>query len=270
MDELFPKLKLETVLDCVTIISQVCRLHLEPNKIMKYFDSMTRRLFLKLSGGLLFLAGMAYSLLASFIKSLQVRTVEKDTFKFDSATGVIAWEGNRKEEYRLTVNGLVRKSAAFSYRDLRSLAQVEQVSDFHCVEGWSVQDLKWGGIRFREIMNRVEADPQATHVVFHSLGKTDSTPKGQDHYIESLPIRELLHPDREILLALRMNGDPLPQEHGAPLRLIAPFDLGYKSIKFISRIEFARSSRPGWWTLANPIYPVVARVPANRLRKTPK
>ena len=237
---------------------------------MKFLGKMTRRSFLKLSGGVAFLAGMTSSLFASFIDSLQVRTVEKDAFKFDPAAGVISWKANKKEEYRLIIDGLVKKSAAFSYRELKSLPQVEQVSDFHCVEGWSVQDIRWGGIRFREIMSRVEAEPRATHVVFHSLGKTSSTPRGQDHYIESLPLSELLQPDREILLVLHMNGNPLPGEHGAPLRLIAPFDLGYKSIKFIARIEFAQSARPGWWTLANPIYSAVARVPANRLRKKSK
>jgi DMSO/TMAO reductase YedYZ molybdopterin-dependent catalytic subunit len=51
------------------------------------------------------------------------------------------------------------------------------------------------------------------------------------------------------------------------LRLIAPYDLAYKSIKFVTRIEFTQKARPGWWTLANPIYPMEARVPNSRLRK---
>jgi DMSO/TMAO reductase YedYZ molybdopterin-dependent catalytic subunit len=64
-----------------------------------------------------------------------------------------------------------------------------------------------------------------------------------------------------------MNDSHLPEEHGAPLRLIAPYNLAYKSIKFISRIEFFRGEQPGWWTLANSIYSIEARVPAQRLRK---
>ena len=207
------------------------------------------------------------SVFAFFVKSLLVRTVEKDTFKFNAMTGLIEWKTNKTEEYRLSVDGSVKNPRSFSYKDLKSFPQIEQVSDFHCVEGWSVQDLVWEGFRFQEIMNRVEPEPKATHIVFHSFGTTGSAPKGQRHYIESLPISELLDPEREIILALNMNRNPLPEDHGGPLRLIAPYDLGYKSIKYISRIEFAQGARPGWWTLANPIYEIEARVPANRLRK---
>jgi DMSO/TMAO reductase YedYZ molybdopterin-dependent catalytic subunit len=230
-------------------------------------EGFTRRLFLKIAGGLLFMAHNPSSVFASFINRLLIRTVENDTFKFNAKTGLIEWNAGRKEEYRLAIDGLVKEPRNFSYRDLKSLPQIEQVSDFHCVEGWSVQDIKWGGFRFKDVMNQVQPKPQATHIVFHSLGKTSSTPQGQDHYIESLPINELIDPKREILVVLSMNNNPLPEEHGAPLRLIAPYDLGYKSIKFVARMEFAQKARPGWWTLANPIYPMEARVPAPRLRK---
>jgi DMSO/TMAO reductase YedYZ molybdopterin-dependent catalytic subunit len=232
-----------------------------------YIKAITRRLFLKIAGGLLFMAGVPSSVYAFFVESLRVRTVEKGSFKFNTKMGLIEWEGGKKEDYRLVVDGLVKDKKSFSYQDLKSLPQVEQVSDFHCVEGWSVQDIKWGGFRFKEILSQVEPEPRAKDIVFHSFGKTGSAPEGQDHYIESFPISELLDPEREILFVLNMNNNPLPEEHGAPLRLIAPYDLAYKSIKFISRIEFSRVQRPGWWTLANPIYTIKARVPDNRLRK---
>ncbi|MCX8070560.1 MAG: molybdopterin-dependent oxidoreductase, partial [Thermodesulfovibrionales bacterium] len=57
------------------------------------------------------------------------------------------------------------------------------------------------------------------------------------------------------------------RDSGAPLRVISPFDLAYKSIKFVHRIEFDKSPRDGWWTIANPIYPQNAPVPKDRLRK---
>jgi DMSO/TMAO reductase YedYZ molybdopterin-dependent catalytic subunit len=165
------------------------------------------------------------------------------------------------------VDGLIEEKKSYSYRDLAAFPQIEQVSDFHCVEGWSVQDIRWRGIRFSEILRQVAPKPQAEYVVFHSFGKTSDAPKGQEHYIESFPIKELIDPQRNILLALSMNQDPLPVDHGAPLRLIAPYDLGYKSIKYIARIEFTREAKPGWWTLANSMYPMEARVPAGRLGK---
>ena len=232
-----------------------------------FIKDTTRRLFLKIAGGIIFMSGVPSSVYAFFIERLPERTVEKGNFKFNAGTSQIEWEWGKKEQYRLVVDGLVKEEKVFSYEELKSFPQIDQVSDFHCVEGWSVKDIRWGGFRFREIMSRIEPLPKVTHVVFHSFGKTGSAPKGQDHYIESFPISELLEPEREIILVLRMNNNPLPEEHGAPLRLIAPYDLAYKSIKFISRIEFGLGERPGWWTLANPIYTIEARVPANRLRK---
>jgi DMSO/TMAO reductase YedYZ molybdopterin-dependent catalytic subunit len=220
-----------------------------------------------MAGGLLFMANVPSSIYAYFVKKLPERTVERDRFTFNARKGLIEWKEGKQEEYRLTVDGLVKEARTFSYRDLQSIPQSEQISDFHCVEGWSVPDIQWSGFQFKDILRLVEAKPQATHIVFHSFGKTSSSPDGQDHYIESFPISELVDPGREILLVLNMNQHPLPEEHGAPLRLIAPYDLAYKSIKFITRIEFAKDVRPGWWTLANPIYSIEARVPGERLRK---
>ncbi len=227
---------------------------------------ITRRAFLKLTGGTAVMASIPSSAYSSNIEALPVRTVEKDRFEFDPVNGFIEWE-KKKEPFNLIVNGLVKKPRSFSYPDIKSFPQVEQVSDFHCVEGWSVKDLKWGGFRFKEILNRIEPNRDATHVLFHSFGITGSSPKGQSHYIESFPLSELLDPGREILLTLTADNRPLPEENGGPLRLIAPYDLAYKSIKFVSRIEFIKGERPGWWTLANPIYTTVARVPASRLRR---
>jgi len=228
---------------------------------------VTRRLFLKLAGGFISMASVSSSMGGFFIKSLPVRTVERTKFKFNTKDGFIEWQQKPKEKYTLTVDGLVREPKSYSYADITSFPQVEQVSDFHCVEGWSVKDLRWRGFRFSEIMNGIALQKDATHVLFHSLGTTESSPHGQSHYIESFPVSELIDAGREILLAHTMNGSPLPEEHGSPLRLITPYDLAYKSIKFISRIEFIKGKRAGWWTLANPIYAIEARVPKSRLRQ---
>jgi DMSO/TMAO reductase YedYZ molybdopterin-dependent catalytic subunit len=232
-----------------------------------WIRKLSRRLFFKTASGLIFMTKASSSISASFVEKLFVRTVEEDQFKFDAATGQIEWNERRREQYRLVVDGLIKEKRSFSYGDLKAFRQIEQVSDFHCVEGWSVPDIRWGGFRFSEILNRVAPKPQAACVVFHSFGKTSAAPQGQEHYIESVPISELIDPERDILLVLSMNQNSLTEDHGAPLRLIAPYDLGYKSIKFITRIEFAREARPGWWTIANPMYPMEAKVPAGRLRK---
>ena len=72
---------------------------------------------------------------------------------------------------------------------------------------------------------------------------------------------------KECLLALSLDGKPLSHDHGAPLRVVSPYDLAYKSSKFVTRIHFSKSREPGWWTLANPVYPSEAPVPKSRLRQ---
>lgn len=226
-----------------------------------------RRLFLKgvsLAG---LFACLPRAVWSFFVDELQVRTEEKENFRFDPKRGSIEWTGKASEPYYLVVGGLVGQPARLSYADLRSLPLVKQVSDFHCVEGWSVKDIVWEGFRFDEIVKRVKPEPDARYVIFHALGETSSRPQGLGHYRECLSLKELLEPKNSCLLALSMNGRLLPHDHGAPLRCIVPFHLGYKGTKFVSRIEFTDRSEPGWWTLANPVYPVDAPVPEERLRR---
>jgi len=232
------------------------------------FRSYGRRMFIKAVTGIGFLASFASTLLAYFVAKLDVRTVEAVSFSFESDSGNILWkEGNKREPYFLIVDGLVENALKLPYPSLAKLPQISQTSDFHCVEGWSVKDIVWGGIRFEEVVRIAKPATEARYVVFHSLGETESAPRGQRHYIECLSVQDLMNPQKECLLALTMDGKPLPQEHGAPMRVIAPYDLGYKSIKFVYRIEFVKEEVPGWWTLANPIYPMHAPVPASRLRR---
>jgi DMSO/TMAO reductase YedYZ molybdopterin-dependent catalytic subunit len=227
-----------------------------------------RRLFLKVSAGIAALVAIPKWVWAVFVDALQVRTEEADTFRFDHKTGAVRWTSAKKEEpYYLTIDGLIEKPVKLSYSDLKALPQITQTSDFHCVEGWSVKDIRWGGFRFGELLKKVKVKPESKYVVFHSLGKTGSPAGGLDHYVESFSIEELLDPAKERMLALSMNGQPLPHDHGAPLRVVCPHDLGYKGSKFVTRVEFARERQPGWWTLANPVYPPEAPVPKDRLRK---
>jgi DMSO/TMAO reductase YedYZ molybdopterin-dependent catalytic subunit len=226
-----------------------------------------RRLLIRLLGVSSVLLSVPSLLHAFFINSFLVRSVEKDTFRFEPETGTIYWKGTGKREpFRMTVDGLVEEPVRFTYEDLLGLPQTAQVSDFHCVEGWSVKDVSWKGIRFEEIIKRVKPKADAEYAMFHALGETASPAAGLTHYIESFPVRELLDPKKACLLALVQGGKPLSHDHGAPCRVVSPFDLAYKGIKYVTRIEFSRQQRPGWWTLANPIYPMEAPVPADRLR----
>jgi DMSO/TMAO reductase YedYZ molybdopterin-dependent catalytic subunit len=230
-------------------------------------SSFGRRLFLKALGLFTILLGIPSTLKAFFVEEFYIRTVERDTFRFDPKTGVVRWKGKKDEPYNLSIEGLVEQTLKLSYDDLLALPKSHQISDFHCVEGWSVADNNWGGFRFQEIVRRARPRVGADYAVFYSLGETTDKPHGQSCYLESHLVKDLLDPKKECLMTLQMGDTPLPHDHGAPLRLIAPYSLGYKNIKYIYRIEFARQPRPGWWTLANPIYPMQAPVPVDRLRK---
>ena len=114
---------------------------------------------------------------------------------------------------------------------LDGLPRVEQVSDFHCVTTWSHRSLRWGGVRFADFYEQVVV-PQARPLANATL----LILRGQDGARTSLLLEDLLVQD--VLLADTLDERPLTVEHGAPLRLVAPAQYGYKSVKHLSRIEF--------------------------------
>lgn len=113
---------------------------------------------------------------------------------------------------------------------LDGLPWVEQVSDFHCVTTWSRRAVRWGGVRFIDFYERVIA-PQAQPVA----DARTFILRGQDGARTTMLLEDLLAPD--VLIATTLDGAPLPVEHGAPMRLVAPAHYGYKSVKHLSRIE---------------------------------
>jgi DMSO/TMAO reductase YedYZ molybdopterin-dependent catalytic subunit len=117
---------------------------------------------------------------------------------------------------------------------LASLPRVEQTSDFHCVTTWSKRGLRWSGVRFADFYREVAVARAGV-----SADDRFVVLRAQDRAHTSLPLDDLLAPD--VLLADRLDGQPLPIAHGAPLRLVAPSHYGYKSIKHLNRIEFRRS-----------------------------
>lgn len=231
----------------------------------------SRRTLLKLLAAAAVLSGAALwgllpaSAREAFAKRFPTRTVEKNTFRFDPARGEVVWKDGRRESFQLLLDGLVETPVRLSYAELRALPRISRRADFHCVEGWSVLDAPWGGVAFPELFARVRPKAQARFAVFHSLGETDPV-GGLTHYVECLPLAELLNPAQGSLLALELDGAPLTDARGAPARVISPFDQAYKSIKFVTRVEFTDQAVPGWWTRANPIYPPHAPVGKRRLR----
>ncbi|HWQ92047.1 MAG TPA: molybdopterin-dependent oxidoreductase [Clostridia bacterium] len=152
----------------------------------------------------------------------------RDDWKRQAATGF--------REYRLKVGGLVERPAEFSLADLARLGNTEQITMHHCIQGWS-GIAQWSGVPMKTILECVRPKPEARTVVFYSFG--DGLYGGA--YYDTQSIENVLKP--QCLLATHMNGQPLPDIYGAPLRLRVENQLGYKMVKWIERIEFVKSEK---------------------------
>ena len=137
--------------------------------------------------------------------------------------------------WHLEVYGEVEKPTTFSFEELKTEPRVVSVSDFHCVEGWSILNNKWEGIPFKAIAEIVKPKGNAVYVTFEC----------DDDYTTSLPLSELL--EDNVLLAYKLNDKPLPPERGGPLRLIIPSKYAYKSPKWIRKIKFTSKHELGYW-----------------------
>jgi DMSO/TMAO reductase YedYZ molybdopterin-dependent catalytic subunit len=155
--------------------------------------------------------------------------------------------------WELEVKGLVKSPKTFSFADVLELPRTDQVTDFHCVEGWSVYDVPWNGIQLSELLAQAGPLPAATHVNFRTVG---------EKYNESLPLSVAL--ESKTLLAYGVGGSTIPFAHGFPLRVVIPRLLGYKNAKYIHRIELAETPLHGYWIKAG--YPYAGEVPQQRLR----
>ena len=132
--------------------------------------------------------------------------------------------------YRLIVDGAVEHPYAYSLSQLHALPQQRQITRHDCVEGWSVV-CEWQGVRLAALLASAVPRRDAKYVVFRTFDTdSDGTP-----YYESLSMQQAAHP--QTLLALRQNGRPIEVDRGAPVRLTVPTQLGYKSAKWVARIE---------------------------------
>ena len=108
--------------------------------------------------------------------------------------------------------------------------------DFQCVTGWRVRDVPWSGVLLSDLLTKAQADRTAAAVHFSSFDGV---------YTESLTMSQAHRSD--MLIATHMYGQPIPQEHGAPVRLVAAAMYGYKSIKWLSGITVASTVITGYW-----------------------
>ncbi len=141
-----------------------------------------------------------------------------------------------QESWRLKIDGLVARPQLLSYDELLALPSVEQVSDFHCVTGWTVKNVHWRGVRFKDLLARAAPTESAHALRFISA----ETP-----YEDSLTLEQAYLADA--MLAYEMDGRPLRREHGAPARIVIPEMYGYKNVKWVERIEVGAKPVDGFW-----------------------
>ncbi len=138
--------------------------------------------------------------------------------------------------WRLKLDGLVGRPLELSYQELLSLPKAEQVSTFHCVTGWIVNSVHWGGVRFSDLLANAGPLPSAHAAHFISA---------EYPYDDYLKLSDLALPD--VMLAYEMDGQPLRQEHGAPVRVVIPDMYGYKNVKWVEQITLVPKQGAGYW-----------------------
>jgi DMSO/TMAO reductase YedYZ molybdopterin-dependent catalytic subunit len=140
------------------------------------------------------------------------------------------------ELFRLEVAGEVERPLSLSLADLRDLPRAKQVSDFECVTGWKVEDVRWEGVRLGDVLEPAGVRGGAGALAFVSA---------EEPYVDSLTLEQAMEPDA--MLAYAMDGRPLKRPHGAPARVVMPKMYGYKNVKWVERIVVTRTPLEGYW-----------------------
>ena len=144
--------------------------------------------------------------------------------------------------WKLEVGGLVESPFTLTWDRFMALPQVDEVSDFHCVTTWSRYDNHWRGVRFKTIAELAIPKEEARHVLCTGY---DFMPGTSIPYTTNLPLARAIEDD--VLLVHTWEGEPLPQEHGGPCRMITPKLYAWKGAKWIRKIEFLAKDQKGFW-----------------------
>ncbi|MGE5492806.1 MAG: protein-methionine-sulfoxide reductase catalytic subunit MsrP [Actinomycetota bacterium] len=161
----------------------------------------------------------------------------------------------RTRPWTVAVDGLVKKPGTYDIETLLKLAPLEErVYRLRCVEGWSMV-IPWAGYPVNELIKRVEPLGSAKFVEFTTLHDPAQMPGQRSGvldwpYVEGLRLDEAQHP--LALLAFGLYGDVLPNQNGAPVRLVVPWKYGFKSAKSIVRIRFVEKEPVTTWMRAGP------------------
>ena len=138
-------------------------------------------------------------------------------------------------KWTLEIDGEVENPIKLSWSDFRQLDTSECVVDFHCVEGWSITGCKWLGVKLTDLAGIAQPKAKAKYVSFRCY----------DGYTTSLGLAEALR--ENVLLAYELNGQPLDEALGGPVRAVVPEKYAYKSAMWVNRIFFTETCELGYW-----------------------
>lgn len=134
------------------------------------------------------------------------------------------------------IDGLVERAQIWNWEQFVKLSRTVQVSDFHCVTGWSVYKNTWEGIPLKHFLEKAGVKPGAHSVKFHS---------GDGVYTDAITMEQAQMED--IIIAVMHDGKPIPADLGGPVRLVIPQMYAYKSVKWLNRIEVIDTEHIGYW-----------------------
>ncbi|MDJ0703665.1 MAG: sulfite oxidase-like oxidoreductase [Leptolyngbyaceae cyanobacterium MO_188.B28] len=138
------------------------------------------------------------------------------------------------EDWTFKVWGLAEPHT-FTYQDFMAMPQSDFTADFHCVTTWSKLDVQWTGVKVTDFLAQIKVASEAAHIMQHCYGGYTTNISWEDF------VRE------ENFFAHKLFGDPLPAEHGGPMRLVVPHLYAWKSAKWINGLEFLEKEALGFW-----------------------
>ena len=186
----------------------------------------------------------------------QVVTTYNNYYEFGTDKGQPAKNAQKfmTSPWTISVEGECAKPRKFTMDEIVKLAPLEErIYRHRCVEGWSIV-VPWIGYSFSTLAKLVEPNANAKFVAFESYFDKKQMPLWgragiQLPYVEGLRIDEAMHP--LALLCVGMYGETLPNQDGAPVRMVIPWKYGFKSIKSIVRVKFVKDQPPTTWNITN-------------------
>lgn len=140
------------------------------------------------------------------------------------------------DNWDFRIDGLVHNKLTYNWKEFLELPRTVQVSDFHCVTGWSVLNVTWEGVLLKDFLQMAGINEKAKYVKLYS---------GDGVYTDSLTLSQAMMDD--VIVAVLLDGQPISTEYGGPVRLVVPKMYAYKSVKWLNRIELIDKEHTGFW-----------------------